>query len=165
MFKKSILLLAALTLVLGFASCKKKEEQPAQQAAPAPQQVPSIVMPQGGPQVVVPEQVKSAWKAVVLVVVDKATGKTAEANVKIGSSYTIPGSGMKIEVVSFLPDFKMSGTQITSVSNDPNNPAAQVRISGNGKEIFKGWLYSKYPAIHPFENDKYGVTLKEGIKK
>ncbi len=165
MFKKAILLLAALTLALGFASCKKKEEQPPQQAAPAPQQMPSIVMPQGGPQVVVPAEVKDSWKAVSLVIVNKTTGKTAEATVKIGSSYTIPGSQMQIEVLSFLPDFKMSGTQITSVSNDPNNPAAQVRIEDNGKKIFKGWLYSKYPAIHPFENDKYGVTLKEGIKK
>ena len=165
MLKKAILLLAALTLALGFASCKKKEEQPAQQAAPAPQQMPSVVMPQGGPQVIVPPAVKSAWKAVKLVIVDKATGKTTQATVNIGSSYTIPGSKMEVNVLSFLPDFKMSGTEITSVSNEPNNPAAQVRISDNGKKIFKGWLYSKYPAIHPFENDKYGVTLKEGIKK
>ncbi len=165
MFKKAILVLVALALIAGFASCKKKEEQPAQQAAPAPQQMPNIVMPQGGPQVVVPPDVKSSWKAVTLVIVDKATGKTTEATVNIGSDYTIPGSKMNVHVVSFLPDFRMSGTQITSVSNEPNNPGAQVKISDNGKEIFHGWLYSKYPAIHPFVNDKYGVTLKEGIKK
>ncbi|MDA8089347.1 MAG: DUF2155 domain-containing protein [Nitrospiraceae bacterium] len=164
MLKKSVLLLAAFTLVLGFASCKKKEEaQPPQQMAP--QQTPSIVMPQGGPQVTVPPAVQSSWKAVVLVVENKATGKTSDATVNIGSDYAVPGSTIKVEVVSFLPDFKMSGSEITSVSNDPNNPAAQVRVSDNGKEIFKGWLYSKYPAIHPFQNDKYGITLKKGVKK
>lgn len=164
MLKKSILLLAALTLALGFASCKKKEEQqPPQQMAP--QQTPSIVMPKGGPQVVVPPDVKDAWKAVVLVIADKATGKTSETTVPIGSGYTIPGSAMKVEVVNFIPDFKMNGTEITSVSNEPNNPAAQVVVTDGGKQIFKGWLYAKYPAIHPFENDKYGVTLKEGMKK
>ncbi len=163
MLKKSILLIAAMTLALGFASCKKKEQAAPQQVTP--QQVPSIVMPQGGPQVVVPPEVKDAWKAVTLVIADKTTGKTTETNVNIGTGYTIPGSTMKIEAVSFLPDFKMSGSQITSVSNEPNNPAAQVRIFDGGKQIFKGWLYSKYPAIHPFQNDKYGVTLKEGIKK
>lgn len=164
MLKKTILLLGALGLIFAFSSCKKKEEQPAQQMTPN-QAAPSINLPQSEPQVVVPDAVKNTWGKVVLVVEDKTTGKTSEATVNIGSDYNIPGSNMKIHVVDFLPDFKMSNNGITSVSNEPNNPAARVDIFDGGKQIFKGWLYARFPAIHPFQNDKYGVTLKEGIKK
>jgi len=34
-----------------------------------------------------------------------------------------------------------------------------------GRKIFSGWLFSKYPDIHPFAHDKYGVRLVEGIPK
>jgi hypothetical protein len=95
---------------------------------------------------------------------DKATGKSTEASINVGGSYTVPGSSLKIEVEEFLPDFKMEGTVITSSSNEPNNPAARVKVFDGGKEIFKGWLYSKFPAIHPFQHEKYALTLKEGKK-
>jgi hypothetical protein len=72
---------------------------------------------------------------------------------------------MKVAVTEFLPDFRMEGTVITSPTNELNNPTARVKVYEGNKEIFNGWLWSKFPAIHPFQNDKYGITLKEGIKK
>ncbi|HDZ88696.1 MAG TPA: DUF2155 domain-containing protein, partial [Nitrospirae bacterium] len=38
-----------------------------------------------------------------------------------------------------------------------------VTVLDGGREIFKGWLYSKFPTIHPFQHDKYGLTLKEAV--
>ena len=35
---------------------------------------------------------------------------------------------------------------MTSVSNETKNPAAQIVISKDGKEFFKGWLFSLYPS-------------------
>ncbi len=160
MFKKLVLLVMASALIVSFASCKKKEEAPQ-----APQQGPGVFVPPGEPQVVVPEIVKGKWSAVELNIEDKTTSKTNTVKVNLGSDYKIPGSTLKIEVIEFLPDFKMEGSVITSSSNDPNNPAARVKVYDNGKEIWKGWLYSKFPAIHPFQNEKWGITLKDGIKK
>jgi len=65
----------------------------------------------------------------------------------------------------------MEGFSLTSVSNNPNNPALAVKIFENDKKIFPapgkewGWLFEKVPTIHPFEHEKYGIILKEGIKK
>ena len=59
----------------------------------------------------------------------------------------------------------MAADQITSRSNNPENPAAQIEVFQGGKEIFHGWLFAKYPAVHPLTHDKYGVTLLEGVKK
>lgn len=162
MLKKSVLILMAVALVFSFAACKKKE-QPA--AGPeGGMKAPGIYVPPGEPQVIVPDSVKGKWSAVDLVIQDKTTGKSETAKVNIGSDYNIPGSTLRVHVVDFLPDFKMEGTVITSQSNDLNNPAARVDIFDGSKQIFKGWLYSKFPAIHPFQHEKYAVTLKDAIK-
>jgi len=176
--KKQILVaVCGLSLVLAFGACKKKEEKPAMPKTGAPgqeQQVPpghpggapgQVTMPKGQTSVVVPDSVKGKWKAVILVVEDKAAKKKNEYTINLNSDFKVPGSDLKVAVGDYLPDFKMDGLNITSSSNDPNNPAVNVKIFENDKEVFKGWLYSKFPAIHPFEHPKYSLMLKDGVKK
>ena len=65
----------------------------------------------------------------------------------------------------------MDGMNLTSGSNEPKNPALGIRVSENNKQIFPapgkqwGWLFAKVPSIHPFEHPKYGIILKEGVRK
>ena len=179
-----------LTFSLGIGGCKKKEQQPVPQA---PQmtpggQMPPGAMPPGAPMppggqmppghggagmnvpkgelsIAVPDSVKGKWSAVKLVVEDKTTKKKQEFTVNLNSELKIPNSNLKIAVGDFLPEFRMDAQTITSVSNEPKNPAVRVKVFEGDKEIFKGWLYSKFPTIHPFEHPKYGLALKEGVKK
>jgi len=178
----------ALVFSLGLTACKKKEQQPVPQAPgqmPSGGMMPPGQMPPGGMtppgqmppghagasmpkvemKIVVPDNVKGKWSGVILVVEDKSTKKKQEFKVSLNSDLKIPNSNLKVAVGDFLPSFKMDGSTITSSSNDPSNPAVRVKVFENDKEIFKGWLYSKFPAIHPFEHPKYGLSLKEGIKK
>ncbi|MBF0344240.1 MAG: DUF2155 domain-containing protein [Nitrospirae bacterium] len=115
-------------------------------------------------EIVVPDSVKGKWESVKLTITDKQTKKSQAVNVKLGSEYKVHGSKLTIKVGDFLPDFKMDALTITSMSNETKNPAVIVTVKEEDKEIFKGWLYSKYPEIHPFEHDRYGVILMEGIK-
>jgi len=85
--------------------------------------------------------------------------------INMGQEAAVPGTTLKIKALEFLPDFRMEGEKITSVSNEPNNPAVRVQITEDGKEIFKSFLYSKFPQVHPLQHPKYMVTLKEPIKK
>ncbi len=160
---KIIAISAGLGLLLTMGACKKKEEA---QAPPSPMaNVPQTVMaPKGETHIVVPDFVKGKWKAVKLEILDKSTNKKQEVTINLNSEYKIPNSNLKIKVGEFLPDFKMDGLSITSASNDPKNPAVHVFVYEGDKQIFKGWLYSRFPTIHPFQHDKYGLTLIEGIK-
>jgi hypothetical protein len=170
MMKKQLLVaVCGLSLLLSFGACKKKEEKP-----PVPQaSVPGhpgagqgqITMPKGQTTVLVPDMVKGKWKAVVLIIEDKESRKKKEYTVDLNSDFNVPGSSLKLGVGDFLPDFKMDGLSITSMSNNPVNPAVRVQIFEGDKEIFNSWFYSKFPAIHPFEHPKYALTLKEGVKK
>jgi len=162
MFRTIIAVTLAGTL-LSFAACKKKEETQPQVQGPAP--TPGIMMPKGETKIVVPDSVKGAWDSATIEIFNKETNKKEAVSIKLNSEYTIPGSQIKLKVGDFLPDFRMDGLTITSASNDPQNPAVHVTVKDGDKEIFKGWLYSKFPSIHPFQHPKYGLTLIEGVKK
>jgi len=130
-------------------------------------------MPPGHPQtgstgraVRVPDAVKGKWQAVKLQVTQKAgEGSPQVFTVKLGGQIDIPGSKLQVKVGDFLPALQVSGNEVTSVGNDPTNPAVHVAVSENGKEIFKGWLFAKFPEMQPFEHPKYKITLVAGVPK
>ena len=166
--KKLCLVFAALLVVsLAGTSCRKKENPP----APPPQQGKMPVMPEGqmggGPEktVVIPEEIQGTWKAVKVEVEykDKKSGKTF--TIPLNTEFKVPDSDLVLKIGDFLPHFSMSADQITSGSNDQVNPACNIEILVGEKQSFKGWLFAKFPDVHPFQHDKYGVKLLEGIKK
>jgi hypothetical protein len=164
MKRKLIAVTVGFVMVMAFGACKKKAEQEQAPVTPHTQTSPGVMMPKGETQIVVPENVKSKWNAVVLVLEDKAAGKTEDVTLKLGSEYAIPNSNLKVVVGDYLPDFRMDGLTITSASDQPNNPAVHVKVFEGDKEVFKGWLYSKFPTIHPFTHEKYGLQLKEAVE-
>ncbi len=194
MGKKLCTILVLLFIATSVQSCRKKEVsqtpgqgvsgpmQPGQMppgpvmqgpVSPEGQQVPGhgMMMPGGKAQVVVPDFVKGKWSAAKIVFEDRGTKKKHEYTVKLNSEFPIPNSNLKLSIGEYLPDFKMEGFTLTSISNNPNNPALAVKIFESDKKIFPapgkewGWLFEKVPTIHPFEHEKYSIILKEGIKK
>lgn len=115
-------------------------------------------------RVVVPKEIEGSWRAIVIGVTDKNKGKTNEYVVDLKSDFLIPDAGLKIQVQRFLPDFSMSSGEITSLSNEPRNPAAQVVISKDDKVIFESWLFKLYPEIHAFQHPRYTIVLKDHIR-
>ena len=157
-------------LMVSFAGCKKKEEKP--QLPPGHPSTEGGMPPAGMPdmpkvdrKVVVPKEVAAKWKAVKLAVEDKTKKATKEYTINVGSSLEVPGTKVKLTIVAFLPDFRMGEKDITSASDKPNNPAAQVLIQEPGKPDQKIWLYSMHPGIHPFQHERIGLTLKGGVSK
>ena len=194
MGKKFLIIIVLLCVATAVQSCKKKEApqspemgvtspmQPGQMPpgpvmqgpiSPDGQQMPGhgMMATKGQAHVVVPDSVKGKWGGAKIIIEDKATKKKNEYTVKLHSKVPIPNTNLKLTVGEYLPDFKMEGMTLTSVSNNPNNPALAVKIFENDKKIFPspekewGWLFEKVPTIHPFEHEKYSIILKEGIKK
>ena len=162
-------------VALAGTGCKKKQPPPPPmppQGAPGQPGMPGMPgMPpgEGAPQVekkiVVPDAVKGAWKAVKVEVEFKEKKSKKTFTVPLDSEFKVPDTDITLKVANFLPHFSMAADQITSSSNNPENPAAQLEVFQGGKEIFHGWMFSKYPSVHPFTHDKYGVALLEGVKK
>jgi len=154
-------IIIGLVLIIFFTGCKKEKEKVAVVSHPISK---TQTIDNRKIKVVVPAEIKEEWKAVKIAIIDKIANKTNEITVKLGTEYTIANSDIKIKVKEFLPDFRMDGLTITSASNTPKNPAVYISVYEGEKEIFKGWIYSKFPTIHPFQHDRYKLVLIEGIK-
>jgi len=110
-------------------------------------------------KLVIPDGIKDKWKSVTLQVTDKQTGSSEALEVEIGKKTPVQGSGLEVEVLVFLPSFFMGDDMITSVSNEPNNPAAKARFTEHGKTVHEGWLFLNMPEVHPFVHDRYRIVL------
>jgi hypothetical protein len=108
----------------------------------------------------VPPDVQAKWKSVVIEVANKQTNEKKDYVVDIEQSFIIPDTKIRMDVLTFLPDFSMSPKGITSLSNEPRNPAAKVVIYEDGNKIFESWLFQKLPTVHPFEHKVYDIKLK-----
>ena len=171
---KKFTLLVAVLMMVAFAGtgCKKKQPPPSMppQGAPGGPGMPGVPHGETGAppvekKIVVPDDVKAGWKAVKIEVEFKEKKSKKAFTVPLNSEFKVPDSDLTLKVGSFLPHFSMVADQITSSSNNPENPAAQLEVFQGGKEIFHGWLFSLHPTVHPLTHDKYGVTLLEGVKK
>ena len=109
------------------------------------------------------DAVRDAWTAIKVRVVDTTTGAAQEVEVPLGQTAPLGDSGLTLTAKVFVPDFVMDPTGITSRSDTPNNPAAQVVITEAGKDPYTGWLFAALPDIHPFPHDRYQVLLVEGV--
>ncbi len=140
--------------------------QPGSPPAPTPPGAPAGHPQMGGAgrSVRVPEEIKGKWEAVRLRVEEKGGRKPPQVfTVKLGGQLAIPGSKLRVQVGDFLPALQVKGGEVTSASNDPSNPAVLVAVSEGGKETFRGWLFSKFPEMQPFEHPTFRITLVEGI--
>ena len=167
MQRKIVAVLVVLVFAVSFGACKKKEEgHPGMEGGMPPagmQSMPNV--PKVERTVVVSKEVTAKWKAVKLAVANKAAKTTKEYTVNVGSELTIPDTKMSVKVLNFLPDFKMSDKEFYSVSDKPNQPAAQVVVTENGKEIWTNWLFAMQPGVHPFQHENIGIVLIGGVSK
>ncbi|HEX9020419.1 MAG TPA: DUF2155 domain-containing protein [Nitrospirota bacterium] len=168
--RKLLAIILVGIVALSFGGCKKKEAKPqlppghpGMEGGMPSSGMPN--MPKKDRQVVVPAEVKAKWKAVQINIEDKTAKSTKAYTIPVGSDLAVPNTNIKITVLAFLPDFRMGDSEITSVSDKPNNPAAQVVIQEQGKEEWKGWLYSLHPEIHSYQHPTLGVILIGGVSK
>ena len=165
--KDHLTILTILTIfILILPSCTKKEQP---QLPPSEQQsmMPAhgdIEMPASEDmKVIIPDAIKGKWKGVILTVIDKQTANTKDYNIPIGGKVAISGSNIEVQTGDFLPDLKIEGNIYSSDSTQLLNPAIHVEIKEGGKEVFKGWLFQKFPSVHPFKHERFSITLKEPV--
>ncbi len=113
---------------------------------------------------VVPVEVEGKWKAVKLLVKNKKDEERNEMKtINLGSAFELEDSGIKVTVGPFLPNFVMSQKAYTSSGNELTNPAVQLVVEQNGKTLYTGWAFAKYPTMYAFEHDDYALQLMDYI--
>ena len=158
MVRKLLLVIVSgmISLIAVIPGCSKKEEPKKPQRDTAAEK-DAVTRKQT--EVAVPDSVKGKWKSVKISIMDKEKSKEGFVVIDIGKTMKVNGTNLVIKVENFFPHFIMDGTTLTSNSNIPKNPAAQVHITENGQEVFKGWLFTLYPNTHASQHSKYSFGL------
>jgi hypothetical protein len=116
-------------------------------------------------KLVVPPEVTAAYSAIKLGWKDSETGKGGTVEVPIGGSAPIPGSDLEIRAEVYLPSFSMSSEEITSTGTGEENPAARISILQKGNELFAGWIFTRFPEVHPFQHPRFSLRLEGGVPR
>jgi hypothetical protein len=124
---------------------------------------------QGNPEVPsrleVPPEVEKAWGGVRIDWTDRSNGKTGVIEVPLGGATPLPDPSLVVRADVFLPAFTMGGGAITSAGTEPQNPAARIAVFEKGKEIFAGWIFAKFPEVHPFTHPRFQLRLEGGVPR
>ncbi len=110
----------------------------------------------------IPEEVTKTWKTATVDIVDKASGKVVK-EFKVHNGETVKYGGLEIKVLYIVPHLVLDNGY-TSGSNEPQNPAILVEVKENGKTIYAGPIYQKFPAMYNINHPRYVLILK-GISK
>ena len=116
-------------------------------------------------RLVVPPEVTAAYSSIRVGWKDSETGKEGTVEVPIGGEARLPGSDLEIRGDVFLPSFSMSAEEITSTGTGQENPAARIAVLANGSEIFAGWIFTRFPEVHPFQHPRFSLRLEGGVPR
>jgi hypothetical protein len=113
----------------------------------------------------VPPEVQQAWSGIRLRWKDLSSGKEGTVDVPLNGATPLPDPTIVVRGDVFLPAFTMSAGAITSQGIEPQNPAARITVFEKGKEIFGGWIFTRFPDVHPFTHPKYQLRLEGGVPR
>jgi hypothetical protein len=116
-------------------------------------------------KVVVPPEVTSAFQGVQISWKDSQAGKGGVIDVPLGGAAAIPGTDLQVRADVFLPAFTMNAAEITSTGTAPENPAARIAVLQGEKEVFGGWIFKRFPEVHPFQHPRISLALEGGVPR
>ena len=115
-------------------------------------------------KIVVPSEIEGKWNAVKILVRNKKDERLGGVySLSLGASFIPAGSGLKVTVGPFLPNFIMDKKVYTSKGNELLNPAVQLMVEEAGKIIYKGWAFKRFPSMYEFEHQLISIELLEAI--
>lgn len=73
-------------------------------------------------------------------------GRSEQFNLKVGDSFTIPGTSVSGRIANFSPalTFDQSG-KVRTYDENMKNPAALVEFTGMPGGSFSGWIFKRFP--------------------
>jgi hypothetical protein len=111
----------------------------------------------------VPPEVQAAYSGIRIIWKDATNGKTGTLEIPLGGAAPIPDSPLAVGAQVYLPAFTMSGDAITSTGIAEENPAARIDIAEDGKQVFGGWIFKRFPDVHPFQHPRFSLRLEGGV--
>jgi hypothetical protein len=166
---------AVAALLLGAAACRERSQPNSsiRMAISHTRLDPSGAEPSRTPgdenapptRLEIPPEVAKAWSGIRIGWKDKSNGGEGSIDVPLGGATPLPDPSVVVRADAFLPAFTMGGGAITSEGVEPQNPAARITVFEKGKEIFAGWIFTRFPDVHPFTHPRFDLRLVGGVPR
>ena len=105
-----------------------------------------------------PADVKAKWKTVELSV-DGKDITVRKLQIAVGGETSIDKSGLTVRVVAYVPAFRSDAGVVTSVSNNPDNPAVLIQLVDKTQVLSEGWIFQKLPDFNTYKSEKLHLQL------
>jgi len=112
-------------------------------------------------KVVGQDKLKKRWRGIRIRIVDVPGGRQALWDVHPGRPVPIPGLGLSVKVNVILSHFAMGGGVVRADGDDSGNPAAEVQVFEDGKQVWEGWMFQRFPDLRQFCGNRYQLVLKD----
>jgi Uncharacterized protein conserved in bacteria (DUF2155) len=113
----------------------------------------------------IPPEVAQVWSGIRIGWKDKSNGSEGVIDVPLGGATPLPDPSLVVRADAFLPAFTMGAGAITSEGVEPQNPAARIAVLEKGKEVFAGWIFTRFPDVHPFAHPRFQLRLQGGVPR
>ncbi len=95
----------------------------------------------------------------------RATSKSAPVDAKEivlrpGESRALDAD-TSVSLAAFFPDFVLRGKQVENRSNQPNNPAIELRVDSKKSGAVKVWLFPKFPDFAHPDDSPYAFQVRD----
>ncbi|MFB3923024.1 MAG: cytochrome c biogenesis protein ResB [Terriglobia bacterium] len=74
---------------------------------------------------------------------------------------TLGDSGVQVALADFVPDFVLQGNQLSTRSNEPNNPAIRLQLTQAGGKRSSVWVFPKAPEMNFADESGIVFTLRD----
>ncbi len=78
-----------------------------------------------------------------------------------GEKVPLGETGVQVELASFVPDFVLDGNQLATRSDEPNNPAVQLRVTQSEGKTSNVWFFPKVPQMNPPNDSGINFQLRD----
>lgn len=65
-----------------------------------------------------------------------------------GEAVSLGSDGVRVALGDFVPDFVLEGNQLSTRSNNPNNPAIRLEVTEPGRTSTSIWFFPKFPEMN-----------------
>ena len=117
------------------------------------------------PRLEVPPEVGQAYSGIRVRGRDASAKKEGLLEGPLDGTGRVPGTALDVRAQVFLPSFTMSQDVITSAGVESENPAARIEVSEEGKVLFSGWIFTRFPDVHPFTHPRVSLQLEGGVRR
>jgi len=115
----------------------------------------------------IPPEVLKVYSGIRMTWKDASSKKEGSLEAPLGQVVPIPGSDsdLAVRADAYLPAFTMSADVITSSGVEEQNPAARITVLEKGQEIWAGWIFNRFPDVHPFQHPRFSLLLAGGVRR